>query len=132
MGLDWWRGGGAVRSGVERHSFGVRTRLWGGGVRHQWLRSVSSNEIGKKFFTQQLQATRATVFYELWVLCLKINFKYGIIYEYGSEEEKVGMETEQRTEKRARCEIIPASAQVKHSHQKYDLKNHGKIYGRRK
>ena len=44
------------------------------------------------------------------------------------------METEQRTEKRARCEIIPASAQVKHSHQlqKYDLKNHGKIYGRRK
>ena len=127
MGLDWWRGGGAVRSGVERHSFGVRTRLCGGGVRHQWLRSVSSNEIGKKFFTQQLQATGATVFYELWVLCLKINFKYGIIYEYGSEEEKVGMETEQRTEKRARCEIIPASAQVKHSHQKYDLKNHGKI-----
>ena len=60
------------------------------------------------------------------------NFKYGIIYEYGSEEEKVGMETEQRTEKRARCEIIPASAQVKHSHQKYDLKNQGKIYGRRK
>ena len=32
------------------------------------------------------------------------------------------METEQRTEKLARCEIIPASAQVKHSHQKYDLK----------
>ena len=30
------------------------------------------------------------------------------------------------------CEIIPASAQVKHSHQKYALKNHGKIYGRRK
>ena len=37
------------------------------------------------------------------------------------------METEQRTEKRARCEIIPASAQVKHSHQKYALKNHGKF-----
>jgi len=42
------------------------------------------------------------------------------------------METEQTTEKRARCEIIPASAQLKHSHQKYALKNHGKIYGRRK
>ena len=65
--VDWLRGGGAVRSGVERHSFGVRTHLWGGGVRHQWLRSVSSNEIGKKFFTQQKQATGATAhaFYEL-------------------------------------------------------------------
>ena len=98
--------------GVERHLFGIRIRPWHGGVRHQWLRSVSSNEIGN--------------------FSLEINFKYGIFYEYGSEEEKVGMETEQRTEKRARCEIIPESAQVKHSHQKYTLKNHGKIYGRRK
>ena len=105
MGLDWWRVGGAVGSGVECHSFGVRTRLWGGGVCHQWLRSVSLNEIGKKFFTQHLQATGTTVFYELRVLCLKINFKYGIIYEYGSEEEKVGMESKQRTEKLARCEF---------------------------
>jgi len=42
------------------------------------------------------------------------------------------MQTEQRTEKHAPYEIIPASVQGKHSNQKYDQKKHGKIYGRKK
>ena len=60
MGLDWWCGGGAVHSGVERHLFAVRTRPLRGGVRHQWLCPASSNvKIGKKFllnnYKQQAQ-----------------------------------------------------------------------------
>ena len=38
------------------------------------------------------------------------------------------METEQRTEKQAPCEIIPASQTFR---PKYDLKKHGKIDGRK-
>ena len=64
------------------------------------VRSVCSKVKNGTEFTQ-LQATGATVVYELWALYIKINFKYGIILESCLEEENIGMKTEQRTEKHA-------------------------------
>ena len=42
-------------------------------------------------------------------------FEYGIIYESSSEEENVAMETEERTQQLASCEIMGEAVEVKHS-----------------
>ena len=42
-------------------------------------------------------------------------FEYGIIYESSSEEENAAMETEERTQQLASCEIMGEAVEVKHS-----------------